>query len=834
MTTNANAIFVYNATEFLVDNLADADIVVNTTNQRDEIITDTLIFNGSPAEITLLGGNDYLSTELIVGSFGGNGFTTIDLGDGDDTFLFSNKLLDTLPGGLSVVGGGGNDTLSISANFNSNIIPTTLSVNLGDGNDTLSLVGFSNTSGAVTVTGGQGIDTLTLTGRPSDYGFANQNLSYPDGQAIALTGLGISYNVSGVEQISFQFPNNSAPTGVPTGILSDTAEDTAITIQASKLLAGFSDADGNTLSVVNLTATNGGLVNNNNGTYTFTPTANFNGSVTLTYGVTDGIATLANQTRTFSVTPVNDAPTGTPAATLSNTAEDTAITIQASKLLVGFSDVDGNTLSVANLTATNGGLVNNNNGTYTFTPTANFNGTVTLTYGVTDGTATLANQTRTFSVTPVNDAPAGTPTTTLSNAAEDTAITILPSNLLAGFSDADGNTLSVVNLTATNGGLVNNNNGTYTFTPTANFNGSVTLTYGVTDGIATLANQTRTFSVTPVNDAPTGTPTATLSNTAEDTAITILPSNLLAGFSDVDGNTLSVVNLTATNGGLVNNNNGTYTFTPTVNFNGSVTLTYGVTDGTATLANQTRTFSVTPVNDAPTATGETLSTSQNTAVSVDVSDNLSDPDDNGLVGATLNVTNASNGTTSIDQDTQLITFTPNAGFSGTASFKYTVIDGGGLKSDEATVIVEVGSVQSTSNKDQSLTGNEGNDYISSGNGKDTIFGLGGKDTLLGNNGADRIDGGNGDDLLDGGNGSDLLTGGAGSDRFVLKANSGGDTITDFTDTVDRLALSGGLTFGQLTITSSNANTLIQLGTTTLATLTRVDANLISIADFVTL
>jgi Ca2+-binding RTX toxin-like protein len=243
---------------------------------------------------------------------------------------------------------------------------------------------------------------------------------------------------------------------------------------------------------------------------------------------------------------------------------------------------------------------------------------------------------------------------------------------------------------------------------------------------------------------------------------------------------------------------------------------------------------VTNLNEAPSATGETVSTSQNTVITVDVSDNLSDPDDNGLVGATLNVTNASNGTTSIDQDTQLITFTPNAGFSGTASFNYTVTDAGGLTSNAATVIVEVGSVQSTSNKDQSLTGNQGNDYISSGNGKDTIFGLGGNDTLLGNNGADTIDGGNGDDLLDGGNGLDLLTGGAGSDRFVLKANSGGDTITDFTDTVDRLALSGGLTFGQLTITSSNANTLIQLGTTTLTTLTGVDANLISIADFVTL
>ena len=70
-------------------------------------------------------------------------------------------------------------------------------------------------------------------------------------------------------------------------------------------------------------------------------------------------------------TPVNNAPTGSPTATLGNTAEDTAIIINAADLLAGFSDVDaGDTLSIANLTADNGTLVDNGDGTYTFTPTA--------------------------------------------------------------------------------------------------------------------------------------------------------------------------------------------------------------------------------------------------------------------------------------------------------------------------------------------------------------------------------------------------------------------------------------------------------------------------------
>ncbi|MFN6449102.1 MAG: cadherin-like domain-containing protein, partial [Nostoc sp. DedSLP05] len=74
---------------------------------------------------------------------------------------------------------------------------------------------------------------------------------------------------------------------------------------------------------------------------------------------------------------MNYAPalTGT-AATLSNGTEDTAYTITATNLLQGFTDVDGDTVSVSGLTATNGSVADNGNGTYTFTPNANYNGTV--------------------------------------------------------------------------------------------------------------------------------------------------------------------------------------------------------------------------------------------------------------------------------------------------------------------------------------------------------------------------------------------------------------------------------------------------------------------------
>jgi Ca2+-binding RTX toxin-like protein len=79
---------------------------------------------------------------------------------------------------------------------------------------------------------------------------------------------------------------------------------------------------------------------------------------------------------------------------------------------------------------------------------------------------------------------------------------------------------------------------------------------------------------------------------------------------------------------------------------------------------------------------------------------------------------------------------------------------------------------------------------------------------------------------------DILTGGAGRDKFVVTRNAGGDTITDFTDGVDWLALSGGLSFGQLRIAASNNNTLIRFGNETLTTLTGMNSSLITAADFI--
>jgi catechol 2,3-dioxygenase-like lactoylglutathione lyase family enzyme len=113
-----------------------------------------------------------------------------------------------------------------------------------------------------------------------------------------------------------------------------------------------------------------------------------------------------------------------------------------------------------------------------------------------------------------------------------------------------------------------------------------------------------------------------------------------------------------------------------------------------------------------------------------------------------------------------------------------------------------------------ISGSEADDRLTGGIGNEVLLGYEGNDTLNG----------------DGGN--DTLTGGNGGDVFVLADGSGSDVITDFVDQTDMLQLAGNLTFEQLTILPGSDGTLINLGDNLLATLTGIDASLITQEDFI--
>jgi hypothetical protein len=197
--------------------------------------------------------------------------------------------------------------------------------------------------------------------------------------------------------------------------------------------------------------------------------------------------------------------------TLADTAEDIPITLKMLDLLAGYSEIDENTLFVSNLFTSNGTLADNNNGTYTFNPAANFNGVATFTYDVTDGEATLFGQTRSFNVAPVNDPPVADPNKTLT-LLEDAAPILLN---IAAPTDIDGDTLTILinTIPDSSKGTIRLNDGTVvtagqsltlaqltslTFTPIANANGSAgSFSYTVSDGQGGSASQTVAITITP-------------------------------------------------------------------------------------------------------------------------------------------------------------------------------------------------------------------------------------------------------------------------------------------------------------------------------------------------
>jgi hypothetical protein len=242
----------------------------------------------------------------------------------------------------------------------------------------------------------------------------------------------------------------------------------------------------------------------------------------------------------------------------------------------------------------------------------------------------------------------------------------------------------------------------------------------------------------------------------------------------------------------------------------------------------------TPPNQPPVANPDSGTTAQNTAVTIAASTLLAnDTDANGDRLSLTGVSNAVNGSVTFSNGN--VIFTPSTNFTGNASFDYSISDGQGGTS-RATVSVAVGGTQIGISGNDILTGTAGNDSLDGGNGSDILIGNAGNDTLIGGIGTDFLVGSAGNDLLDGGNGSDTLRGGLGNDTligglgpdvFVFASGEGTDTITDFSLGTDKIGLTGGLTFGQLSFSGNQ----IRIGSDVLAVLTGVNTNTLTASNF---
>ncbi|VEE62464.1 CshA-type fibril repeat [Shewanella putrefaciens] len=338
---------------------------------------------------------------------------------------------------------------------------------------------------------------------------------------------------------------NVTPVDDPSVLANDTNTVAEDTVATGNVLDNDTDVD-SSLSVVSFTVSGstfaagttvalegGSLLLNADGSYSFTPNENWNGQVpVITYTTNTG----STATLTINVTPVDD-----PSVLANDTntvAEDTVATgnvldndtdVDSSLSVVSFT-VSGSTFAAGTTVALEGGsLVLNADGSYSFTPNENWNGQVPV---ITYTTNTGSTATLTINVTPVDD-PSVLANDT-NTVAEDTVAT---GNVLDNDTDVDSS-LSVVSFTVSGstfaagttvalegGSLVLNADGSYSFTPNADWNGQVpVITYTTNTG----STATLTINVTPVAD---GAPSVTITTDTNDDGF--ISNAELGGATDV-------------------------------------------------------------------------------------------------------------------------------------------------------------------------------------------------------------------------------------------------------------------------------------------------------------
>jgi VCBS repeat-containing protein len=447
----------------------------------------------------------------------------------------------------------------------------------------LKVVGSIDLTGVNLIVSGSyvplGTDTFILVNNDGTDPVIGTFNGLPEGAIVSINGINkrITYS-GGTNSNDVVFLAANTPPFAFNGNLT-TEEDTA---KGGTVIA--TDVDGNSMTYSQVAGpTHGSLAFNSDGTFLYTPESDYHGPDSFTYHANDGTADSNTSTVSITVNAINDAPVAQAQSITTN--EDTA----KSGTVVA-TDVDGNSLTYSQVTGpTHGSLTFISDGTFIYTPESDYHGPDSFTYHANDGTADSNAATVSITVNAINDAPVAQVQSITTN--EDTA---KGGTVIA--TDVDGNSLTYSRVTGpAHGSLTLNPDGTFNYTPALSYNGPDSFTFRANDGTADSNTATVSITVNAINDAPSAQPQSITTNEDSAKSGTVMAT-------DVDGNALTYGRVAGpTHGSLTFNADGTFTYTPALDYHGPDSFTYRANDGIADSNTATVSITVNAADRVPPA-----------------------------------------------------------------------------------------------------------------------------------------------------------------------------------------------------------------------------------------
>jgi hypothetical protein len=398
---------------------------------------------------------------------------------------------------------------------------------------------------------------------------------------------------------------------------------------------------------------------------TYRPGANETGVDKFTFRVSDGVSESSEATVRIVVTPVNDAPEVRDVSAV--TAERVPVELE----LVG-TDVDADRLFYSIVSAPSHGQLTGSGANLVYLSEWGFSGTDRFTFKANDGSTHSSVGTVTIQVTPINQAPVAGAFSAVTD--ED-----MPLSLTLNGVDLEGSDLTYTVVRPPSKGVLSGDGAIRQYAPNLDFNGTDSFTFKVSDGELDSGLATVTIRVNPINDAPVAG--AFSVGTDEDTGLSLTLKGV-----DSEGSALTYTVIRQPVHGTLIGEGNRREYIPKLDFNGTDSFTYKVSDGELESGQVTVSIRVNSINDAPIAGAFSAVTDEDMALSLT------------LMGVDLEesaltykvVRPPAHGT--LMGDGRRREYIPNLDFNGTDSFTYRVNDGE-LDSGQVTVSIRVNPVQ---------------------------------------------------------------------------------------------------------------------------------------------